>query len=195
MAPKEEVKAIRPPADHYHAQTRNGAELARAFGVAESTVKRYLDLLTAALVVRQLPPWHENISKRQLRSPKVYLRDSGLLHRLLGIGGFDELQSHPKVGASWEGFALEQILHSHDVSADNAYFWGTHAGAELDLLVLRGTQRWGFEIKRSSAPRMSRSLHVAISDLGLTRASIVYPGTQRYALAEKVEAVPLAELL
>src|SRR5262245_20014359 len=176
---------------HYHAQIWNGAELARALAVGESTVRRYLDLLAGVFMVRQLPPWFENLGKRQVKAPKVYVRDSGLLHALLGVAGQRDLELHPKMGASWEGFALEQVL---GISPDaDAYFWGTHAGAELDLLVFHGGRRYGVEFKYADAPSMTKSLHVALADLRLERAFIVHPGDRRYAVHDRVEAVPLAE--
>ena len=178
---------------HYHAQVWNGAELARSLGVTEHTVRRYLDVLAGTYLVRQLPPWFENISKRQYKSPKVYVRDSGLLHALLGLTTWEELTAHPKLGASWEGFALEQVI-AHAPDAD-AYFWGTHAGAELDLLLIHRGQRYGFEFKYSDAPTMTKSLHVALSDLNLERAWIVYPGEESYPVHRSVEVVPLEEAL
>ena len=177
---------------HYHGQIWSGAELARSMGVTEHTVRRYVDILAGAYVLRQLPPWFENVGKRQYKSPKVYVRDSGLLHALLSIASDDELVSHPKLGASWEGFALEQVLASWDDR--DAYYWRTHAGAELDLLVIRGGRRYGCEFKYSDAPRMTKSLQVALDDLKLDRAWIVYPGRARYAVHEKVEVLPLAEV-
>lgn len=176
---------------HHHGQIWNGAELARSLGVNEHTVRRYLDILSGTYLVRQLPPWFESISKRQYKAPKVYLRDSGLLHALLGIGSWEELAGHPKLGASWEGFALEQVLalaHGADV-----FFWGTHAGAELDLLLMHRGGRCGIEFKYGDAPTMTKSLHVALADLKLDRAWIVYPGRERYAVHEKVEVLPLQE--
>lgn len=177
---------------HYHGQTWNAAEPARALGVGESTTRRYLDLLSDALMVRQLQPWHANLRKRQVKSPKVYIRDSGLLHQLLGIDDAKALLSHPKAGASWEGFVIEQILSSEQY--DEAYFWATHQGAEIDLILRRGARLLGVECKRVDAPRMTRSLRIASSDLELERVIVVYPGTRRYRLAETVEAVPLATL-
>jgi predicted AAA+ superfamily ATPase len=167
-------------------------DIARSLGVNERTVRHYLDVLTGTYLVRQLPPWFENISKRQYKSPKVYVRDSGLLHALLGLGSWDEIGAHPKLGASWEGFALEQMLalaHGAD-----AYFWGTHAGAELDLLLIHRGRRYGIEFKYGDAPIMTKSLHVAFAALKLSRAWIVYPGNKSYAVHEKVEVVPLGEI-
>ncbi len=177
---------------HYHGQTWNAAEPARSIGVNESTTRRYLDLLEGLFMVRQLQPWHENLKKRQVKSPKVYFRDSGLLHQLLGIRSPAELLSHPKCGASWEGCVIEEILTLAE--PDEAYFWGTHAGAELDLLMFSHSKRIGVEIKRADAPRLTPSMRTALEDLQLDRLVVVYPGTKRYALAERVEVVPFAEI-
>jgi hypothetical protein len=177
---------------HDHGQIWNAAEISRSLGTSENTARRYLDLLTGAFVVRQLPPWWQNVAKRQYKSPKVYLRDSGLLHSLLDIQSMDGLLSHPKYGASWEGFALEQVLSI--VGTDQAYFWGTHAGAELDLLLHRGGKRYGIEFKASEAPVMTKSLHVAIGDLGLEHAWIIHPGTEAYPVHERVDALPAKEI-
>jgi len=177
---------------HYHGQTWNAAEPARALGVSESTTRRYLDLLTDALMVRQLQPWHANLGKRQVKAPKIYVRDSGLLHQLLGIDTEKALLSHPKCGASWEGFAIEQALSL--IAHDDAYFWATHQGAEIDLILRRGERMFGIECKRTDAPRMTPSLRVATEVLGLERIAVLYPGTRRYPLSDTVEAVPLTEL-
>jgi uncharacterized protein len=177
---------------HYHGQTWNGAELARALGVAQPTVARYLDALSDALVVRQLQPWFVNIAKRQVRSPKVYVRDSGLLHRLLGIGTIDDLLSHPKVGASWEGFVIEQILLL-DVS--DPWYWATHAGAELDLLVHSAGRPVGLEVKRTDRPRVTPSMRHALTDLDLDRLVVVHAGEQAFRLAERIDALPARVLL
>jgi predicted AAA+ superfamily ATPase len=177
---------------HYHGQTWNGAELARALAVSEATVRRYLDLLTGVFMVRQLPPWFENLGKRQVRAPKVYVRDSGLLHALLGIASQRDLELHPKVGASWEGFAIEEVLKA--LGPDEACFWATHQGAELDLLLLRRGRRIGVECKRMDAPTLTRSMRIALADLKLDRLIVVYPGPRRYRLAECVEVIPLEEL-
>jgi uncharacterized protein len=177
---------------HYHGQTWNAAEPARALGVSEPTVRHYLDLLTDALMVRQLPPWHANLGKRQVKAPKVYVRDGGLLHQLLGIDGERALLSHPKVGASWEGFVIEQALATQ--MHDEAFFWATHQGAEIDLILRRGDRLFGIECKRADAPRLTTSLRTATADLGLERIAVLYPGQRRYALSDSVEAVPLAAL-
>ena len=178
---------------HYHGQTWNGAELARALAVSEATVRRYLDLLTGVFMVRQLAPWHENLGKRQVRAPKVYVRDSGLLHALLGIGNRRDLELHPKVGASWEGYAVEEVLKA--LRPDEAFFWATHQGAELDLLLFQRGRRLGVECKRMDAPKLTPSMRIAMSDLKLDRLVVVYPGTTHYNLAVNVEVVPLAELV
>lgn len=177
---------------HYHGQIWSHAEPARALGVSESTVRSYLDLLTNALVLRQLQPWHANLSKRQVKSPKVYVRDSGLLHQLLGIEDQTALLHHPKLGASWEGFAIEQVLATQEHA--EAAFWATHQGAEIDLLLRRKGKLYGVECKRADAPRMTPSIRIALEDLGLERIAVVYPGTRRYPLGERVEAVPLHSL-
>lgn len=177
---------------HYHGQTWNGAELARAIGVSESTVRRYLDALTDALVVRQLQPWFANIAKRQVRSPKVYVRDSGLLHRLLGVAGMHDLLGHPKVGASWEGFVVEQILA---LGVTDPWYWRTQAGAELDLLVSVDGHRIGFEVKRTDRPALTPSMRHALADLALDRLAVVHAGDQSFPLAERIEAVSARSLL
>lgn len=177
---------------HFHGQIWNAAELARSLGVNESTARRYLDLLEGVFMVRRLQPWHENMKKRQVKSPKIYFRDSGLLHQLLGIQTGSELQVHPRLGASWEGYVLEEILKSQQ--PDEAWFWATHAGAELDLLMMHRGKRTGVEIKRMDAPRMTASMRIALDELKLDDLIVVYPGQQRYAIAEGVEAVPFAEI-
>jgi len=176
---------------HYHGQIWNAAELARSLGVSESTVRRYLDLLEGVFMVRQLRPWHENLKKRQVKVPKIYFRDSGLLHQLLGIRSEADLLLHPRLGASWEGYVLEEVLKSDP--PDEAWFWATHAGAELDLLMLRRGRRIGVEIKRMDAPKLTRSMRIAFDDLRLEQLVVLYPGSRRYALAEGMEVVPFAE--
>jgi uncharacterized protein len=178
---------------HYHGQIWNAAEPARSLGVNESTVRRYLDWLTQAFLVRQLPPWHANLGKRQVKAPKVYVRDTGLLHELLGIEDGPALQRHPKSGASWEGFALDQVLRI--ARPDEAWFWATHGGAELDLLMIKDGRRVGVEFKRADAPGSTRSMHEALKDLELDALYVVYPGDRRYQLADRIEVVPLAALV
>jgi hypothetical protein len=180
---------------HYHGQFWHGAELARAFGVAHTTVRRYLDILTGALVVRQLAPWFENIAKRQVKAPKVYLADTGLLHALLGIEDQETLEGHPKVGASWEGFAVREIVRWLDVDWEQCHYWATQSGAELDLLVSRGTRRLGFEIKRTTAPRITPSMRSAMKDLKLDRLIVIHAGEHAFPLAAGIEAAPLADLV
>lgn len=177
---------------HYHGQVWNAAEPARSLGIGETSVRRYLDLLEGVYMVRQLQPWHENLKKRQVKSPKVYIRDSGLLHQLLGIRTLPELLSHPKCGASWEGYVIEEIISW--LRPDEVYFWATHAGAELDLLLFKDGRRFGVEIKRADAPKLTPSMRTALEDLRLDRLVVIYPGERRYALTEQVEVVPLMEL-
>ena len=178
---------------HYHGQTWNGAELARALGVSQPTIRRYLDALTDALVIRQRPPWFANIAKRQVRSPKVYVRDSGLLHRLLGIDDELALLRHPKVGASWEGFVIEQLLGQHHPS--DASFWATQADAELDLRMTIDSRTIGVEVKRTDRPTMSSSIRAALRDLALDHVVVIHPGPHRFPLAPNVTAVPASEAL
>ena len=174
---------------HYHGQTWNAAEPARALGVSEPTTRKHLDLLTDAFMVRQLQPYLANIRKRQVKSPKIYIRDSGLLHSLLGITSEKSLLTNPKIGASWEGFVIEQILSREP--HDHAFFWATHQKAEIDLILQKDTTLFGVEIKRTDSPRLTPSIKNAISDLGLEKVVIVYPGTKRFPISDRVEAIPL----
>jgi predicted AAA+ superfamily ATPase len=177
---------------HVHGGVWHAADPARSLGVSMPTIRRYLDLFTDLYLVRQLQPWHENLSKRQVKAPKVYLRDSGLLHALLGLGSERELLSHPKAGSSWEGYAIEQTIRQ--LRPEAAYFWATHAGAELDLLLFSGGRRYGVELKMQDAPKITPSLRTALSDLKLERIAVVYPGDKRYSLDERIEVVPLPEI-
>jgi predicted AAA+ superfamily ATPase len=179
---------------HYHGQVWNGAELARAFGVSQMTIRRYLDTLVSALVLRQLPPWFENLGKRQVKSPKVYVADSGLLHTLLGLSSPEDVEGHPKVGASWEGFVLREVVERLGARPEEVFFWATHAGAELDLLIVRGQRRFGFELKRTAAPRVTPSIRTALDDLQLERVDVIYPGEHTFPLAERVRALALSRL-
>ena len=177
---------------HYHAQTWNAEEPARALGVSPRVVRRYLDVLTDAMMVRQLQPWFANLKKRQVKAPKIYVRDSGLLHRLLGIDTEKALLTHPRVGASWEGFAIEQVLAAE--RHDEAYFWATHQGAEIDLILRRGGELYGVECKLADAPRITPSIRNALAEVGLARVVVLYPGAQRFQLSDRVEVVPLSAL-
>ncbi|MDQ3002826.1 MAG: ATP-binding protein [Fibrobacterota bacterium] len=180
-------------AAHYHGQTWNSSEIGRSLGLSDKTMLHYLQILEQSFMVRLLPPWYENVSKRLVKSPKFYIRDSGLFHTLLGITDEKSLLQHPKLGASWEGFALEEVIKITG-SGRNAFFWGTHGGAELDLLITQGNRRIGFEFKYSQAPSYTKSMHAAMADLNLSRLAVVYPGTQIFPLGEKVDAVPLSLL-
>ena len=180
---------------HYHGQVWNASEFGRSFGVADTTVRNYLDLLSSALVVRQLLPWHENISKRQVKSPKIYIADSGLLHTLLGIKTRSDLERHPKIGASWEGFIIEQIIHRMGFRKEECFFWATHAGAELDLLVARGKDKLGFEVKLTSSPRVTPSMRSALADLKLKRLYVIHSGEETFQLEKNIQAVALPRLL
>ena len=178
---------------HYHGQMWNAAPFAQSLGVSQPTVRNYLDILSSTYMVRQLSPWHGNFGKRQVKAPKIYVRDSGLLHALAGIRNHAGLMEHPMLGASWEGFALEQVLRL--AVPDEAYFWATHQGAELDLLLLRGRQRIGVEFKRSEAPVVTKSMRIAIDDLKLDALYVVYPGAHRFPMGAGIEAVPLWAVL
>jgi predicted AAA+ superfamily ATPase len=178
---------------HYHGQIWNAAELARALAVNESTVRRYLDLMTGVFMVRQLPPWFENLGKRQVKAPKIYVRDSGLLHTLLSVTSQHDLEHHPKVGASWEGYAVEEVLKA--LQPDEAYYWATYNGAEIDLILFKDGRRVGVECKRADAPALTPSMRIALADLKLDQLSVVYPGEKKYSLARNVEVVPLAKFV
>ena len=174
---------------HYHGQIWNASELGRSMDVSVTAVNHYRDLLSGAFMIRVLPPWFENLGKRIVKSPKVYLRDSGILHFLLGLERQQELPVHPRYGASWEGFALEQTLLAH--GSRQAYFYATRRGAELDLMLLRRGRRWGFEFKCTDAPRTTKSMHIVIEDLGLTHLWVLYPGDHEYPLTDTITALPL----
>jgi hypothetical protein len=178
---------------HYHGQTWNAAEPARSLGVTEPTVRRYLDILSGVFMIRQLFPWHANLKKRQVKAPKVYLRDTGLLHHLLGIRSEKDLLMHPKCGASWEGYVIEETLHI--LRPDEAYYWATYNGAEIDLVMLKDGRMFGAECKRLDAPRLTPSMKIALQDLKLERILVIYPGSQRYGIADGIEAVPFEEVV
>jgi predicted AAA+ superfamily ATPase len=177
---------------HYHGQTWNAAEASRSFAVSNMTVGRYLDVLEGVFMIRVLRPWYANIHKRQIKSPKIYFRDSGLLHTMLGINSELDLFTHPKIGASWEGYAIEEIIKA--IHPDGAYFWGTHNGAEIDLLLLKDGKRIGIECKRKDAPHLTPSMKIAMEDLQLDRLIVFYPGEKAYPLADRIEVVPLVRL-
>ena len=177
---------------HWHGQVWNASELARSMDVSPTAVNHYRDLLAGSFMIRVLPPWFENLGKRLVKAPRVFLRDSGVLHFLLGLEDPEQLHLHPRYGASWEGFALEQTLIAH--GAHEAYFYRTQRGAELDLLLLRGGKRFGFEFKCSEAPRTTKSMHIVAEDLGLEHLWVVYPGELAYPLTEGITVTPLAEV-
>jgi predicted AAA+ superfamily ATPase len=187
--PAETLRRFWTMVAHLHGAVWNAAQISRSLGVAETTARRYLDILSGAFMVRVLPPWFENLGKRQVKAPKVYLRDSGILHALLQMTTLGDIQGHPKLGASWEGFAVEQVLGA--LQTRDAYFWATHGGAELDLLVHAQGKRYGFELKYGDAPGTSRAMHVAVADLSLDHLWIVYPGRQDYPLTEKISVLSI----
>ena len=177
---------------HYHGQTLNSTKLARAMGVSGKTIRSYLDVLTGTFLARQLQPWYANTGKRQVKSPKVYLRDSGLLHSLLNLPNWDSLLAHPGVGASWEGFVLEQIIQT--LRLRQTYFWATHSGAELDLLFFHNGRSYGIEIKFQEAPKVTKSMRIALSTLNLEHLWVIYPGTHTYPADDKITVLPLSDI-
>jgi hypothetical protein len=180
---------------HYHGQVWNASEFARSFGTADTTVRRYLDILTSAFLVRQLLPWHENISKRQVKSPKIYIVDSGILHTLINVRTKYDLFSHPKLGASWEGFILNQIISITRADKEECFFWATHAGAELDFMIVRGRKRIGFEVKFTSSPKITPSMKIVLGDLKLNIIFIIHAGTKSYPLSKKIYAISCERLI
>ena len=179
---------------HWHGNVFRASELARSLDVSAPSVRRYLDLLEGTFMIRTLQPWHTNVRKRQVKAPKIYVRDAGVLHALLNLPDAAALRAHPGLGASWEGFALEQVIRTCGADAGECHFWATHAGAELDLLIVRGVRKTTFEFKYSSAPKVTRSMHSVIEDLGLERLTIVYPGDGAYPLTERIRVVDLKRL-
>lgn len=180
-------------AAHYHGQTCNYSEIGRSLGISHNTVRSYLDILTDTFMIRQLAPWYENVGKSMVKSPKLYIRDSGVLHNLLNIRSMTELIRHPKLGASWEGFALEQIIRLSEQSR-NAFFWATHGGAEIDLVLNVFGERWGFEIKYADAPKKTKSMVMSLENLELNRIYVVYPGKRAYFISDKIEAISLSSV-
>jgi len=180
---------------HYHGQVWNASELARSFGVSHHVTRRYLDALQATFMIRVLKPWAANIGKRQVKSPKVYLRDSGVLHSFLDVASMRDLERHPKIGASWEGFLLEAVMQRLGARPEQCYFWGTHTGAELDLLVVHGRHSYGFEFKRTTAPRITPSMRSALEDLQLERLDVVHAGSETFLLGRNIRALAAERLL
>jgi predicted AAA+ superfamily ATPase len=179
---------------HYHGQIMNFSQLSTSLGVSQPTIKRYISYLSGSFMLRELRPWHENISKRQVKSPKIYYRDSGLLHYALGINQYIDIFKHPKAGASFEGFALEEVIRQSGVSGDSCYFWATHNKAELDLLILKNGKKLGFEFKLSEAPKITPSMLQSCEDLNLESLSIVYPGQREYQVSDKITVIPLKQI-
>ncbi len=180
---------------HYQAQLWNGSELGRAFGVSHHVVRRYLETLEATFMVRNLKPWKANLGKRQVKSPKIYIRDTGLLHYFLNIKNLRDLEYHPKVGASWEGFIMENIIQILGVDQEACYFWATHSGAEIDLVVEQGSHLRGFEIKRTMSPKLTTSMGSALKDISLDRIDVIHAGDKTFHLSKKIQAVAAARLL
>lgn len=180
---------------HYHGQTFNASEIARSLGVSDHSTRKYLDILAGTFMVRELSPWFENIQKRQVRAPKIYFRDSGILHALLNIRDATELDTFPRLGAFWEGFALEEVIRVYQASQEESFFWATHADAELDLFIIKHGKRLGFEFKYTDVPRVTKSMHIALVDLKLDHLTVVYPGSHAFPLTEKITAQGLESLV
>jgi hypothetical protein len=193
--PRETMGRFSTMLAHYHGQNWNASEFARAFGVSDHTVRRYLDLLTSTFVVEQLRPWSASVGKRVVKSPKVFLADTGILHALLGLETLEDVESHPKVGASWEGFAAAAVRRRLGALPEECWFWATQSGAELDLLVVRGRRRLGFEMKRTALPRTTRSMHIAMEDLGLESLTVLHAGSDTFPLTDRIRAVALSRVL
>ena len=179
---------------HYHGNIFNASEIGRSLQITNKQIQRYLDILSGTFMMRQLPPWHENLDKRQVKSPKIYFRDSGIFHYLSGITDLKALHSHPKLGASWEGFALENVIRKRLTDSENFYFWATHSQAELDLLWVRGNERIGFEFKHTDSPKITKSMLIAMQDLKLSKLFIVIPGRHDFLLKNKIRVVGLEDL-
>lgn len=189
--PAEQLRRFWMMLAHYHGNMFNASELGRSLGVSHKTMKEYADILTGTFMVRQLQPWYENIGKRQVKTPKIYIRDSGIFHTLIGVNTQSDLLVNPKLGASWEGFALEQIIFHLDAQQEECYFWRTHQQAELDLLIVKNGKRLGFEIKYSGAPKLTKSMQIAQEDLGLDILTVVYPGDIEYFLTKDIQVKSL----
>lgn len=179
---------------HYHGQVLNYSELARSFGISDVTARKYIDILEGTFMVRTLQPWYLNTGKRLVKRPKIYIRDSGIFHCLMSIENMDQLLAHPKLGASWEGFALECVCGSIQKANSQFYFWRVHSGSELDLYWQHGGHNWGIEFKYADAPKISRSMKTVIRDLALSHLWVVYPGRQTYRLADNVTALPIISI-
>lgn len=195
--PPEKLRRFWIMLTHYHGQIFNANEIGNSLDLNHKTVRKYLDILTGTFMIRELKPWHSNIKKRQVKSSKIYFRDSGILHALMRIHTLDDLYTNPKLGASWEGFALEEIIRQHGIKIDqhDCYFWATSSGAELDLLIRIGSKNYGFEFKYTDTPKTTKSMHIAIEDLELEQLTIIYPGSDQFALTDKISACGLQRYL
>lgn len=193
--PSERLRKFWMMLAHYHGAIFNASELGKSMGLSHKTIQNYADILSGTFMIRQLQPWFENIGKRQVKSSKIYIRDSGLLHTLLGIQNRSELLLHPKLGASWEGFALEEIIRNFAAEKEDCYFWSTHQDAELDLLIVKDGRRLGFEIKYASAPKLTKSMQIAFKDLKLDSLSVIYPGEIDFPLSDNIKAIGLKNFI
>jgi predicted AAA+ superfamily ATPase len=192
--PAEHLRRFWMMLTHYHGQYFNASEIGNALGFSHHTIKKYLDILTGTFMIRQLPSWYENLAKRQVKTNKIYFRDSGILHALMNIHDQTELLMNPKIGASWEGFALESVIRHLNLFPGEAYFWAIHNQAELDLLIVRGMKKIGFEFKYSINPRLSKSMQISMKLLKLDHLYVIYPGEITFALAENITSIGLMNL-
>jgi predicted AAA+ superfamily ATPase len=180
---------------HYHGNIFNASEIGRSLGISHTAVRNYLSILVGVFMIRELSPWYENLKKRQVKAPKIYFKDSGLLNTLVGINTMDDLQTHPKLGAFWEGYALEEVVRYHQAEPEESYFWATHAGAELDLFIIKNGKRLGFEFKYTDSPKLTKSMQAALIDLSLDQLTVIFPGQGNFPLAAKVRAIGLASYI
>jgi uncharacterized protein len=193
--PPQQIRRFWMMLAHYHGQIFNASELGKSLGLSGHTVKRYLDILSGTFMIRILQPWFENIQKRQVKSPKIYFRDSGVLNALLGIADTTQLETYPRLGSFWEGFALEEIIRLLDAAEDECYFWSTQANAELDLLIIKNGKKIGFEFKYTDTPKITKSMHIALSDLNLDQIIVIYPGSSIFPLSDSITCVGFESIL
>jgi uncharacterized protein len=193
--PPEQLRRFWLMLSHFHGQIFNANEISKSLGISNHTARKYLDVLKGTFMVRILFPWFENLKKRQVKSPKIYFRDSGILHSLIGIKNYDELSNNPKLGSFWEGFALEEIIRQLNTTDEENYFWSTQQGAELDLLIVKGGKRIGFEFKFSDKPKITKSMMISSKDLKLDHLYLIFPGNDDFPLSDNITAYGLEKAL
>lgn len=186
--PPEQMRRFWLMLAHYHAQIFNASDLGKSLGISDHTIRKYLDILVGTFMIRRLTPWFENLGKRQVKSPKIYFKDSGILNALIGISDDTQLQIYPKLGSLWEGFAIEQVINLENASPEECYFWKTQSGAELDLLIIKNGKRIGFEIKYADSPKITPSMKIAFNDLKLDHLYLIFPGKESFPMTENITA-------